>query len=203
MQRPSRLEFDTISLCEFVCKNVILKIGVWYHFNLWICLLKYDPKEWSLITFHSVNLFVKIWSKKTGCIWFKSFLRFLSLIKKERDSFCVSCVSHRNRTFTFWFKFVGGEPLLLLSAAALIFCFWYLLAAFFICLYTAVFCVPVLLPVSITDRNFALQRAKNSTVGSTDFDKVAMGNVQVILCHKISKNTRDSKERDESMEWKK
>ena len=52
-------------------------------------------------------------------------------------------------------------------------------AAFFICLYTAIFCVPVLLPVSITDRNFELQRAKNSTVGSSDFDKVAMGNVMV------------------------
>ena len=39
--------------------------------------------------------------------------------------------------------------------------------------------MPVLLPVSITDRNFELQEQKNSTVGSTDFDKAAMGNVQV------------------------
>ena len=62
-------------------------------------------------------------------------------------------------------------------------------------MYTAIFCVPILLPVSITDRNFELQRAKNSTVGSDDFDKVAMGNVQVMLCIYIHKT--DSKDREE------
>jgi hypothetical protein len=43
-------------------------------------------------------------------------------------------------------------------------------------------CLPVLLPLSVTDINYklSLEKAKNKTAASyDDFDKLAMGNIQV------------------------
>ncbi|KAI5055700.1 hypothetical protein GOP47_0029616 [Adiantum capillus-veneris] len=54
----------------------------------------------------------------------------------------------------------------------------FLSSAFWVCLYTALFCVPVLLPLSGTDDNFEEQARLNpGGFNFTDFDKVAMGNV--------------------------
>lgn len=49
----------------------------------------------------------------------------------------------------------------------------FLSSALWICLYTAFYCVPVLLPISGTDNNL-----QHSATKSTNFDKIAMGNIQ-------------------------
>ncbi|MCO5583636.1 hypothetical protein L7F22_037549 [Adiantum nelumboides] len=49
----------------------------------------------------------------------------------------------------------------------------FLSSALWICLYTAVFCVPILLPISGTDHYFE----SGAKAGFTNFDKVAMGNI--------------------------
>ncbi|KAH7427494.1 hypothetical protein KP509_10G046800 [Ceratopteris richardii] len=49
----------------------------------------------------------------------------------------------------------------------------FLSSAFWICMYTAFFCLPVLLPLSVTDRYFE----SNSKADFTNFDKAAMGNI--------------------------
>jgi hypothetical protein len=54
------------------------------------------------------------------------------------------------------------------------------LPALSIFVYTAFFCVPILLPISGTDKNLELQSKKNATATFSELDKIAMGNVQVI-----------------------
>lgn len=51
----------------------------------------------------------------------------------------------------------------------------FLSSALWICLYTAFFCVPVLLPLSGTDNNFKIQ---TTNLSYTNFDTVAMANVK-------------------------
>lgn len=53
----------------------------------------------------------------------------------------------------------------------------FLSSALWICLYTALYCIPVLLPLSGTDDYFESQRMKPDALNFTNFDKVAMGNI--------------------------
>lgn len=48
-----------------------------------------------------------------------------------------------------------------------------------ICFYTAIYAVPVLMPLSGTDDAYEIQKRLNSSVAFSAFDKVAMGNIQL------------------------
>jgi hypothetical protein len=54
------------------------------------------------------------------------------------------------------------------------------LAALEIIVYSAVFCLPVLIPLAATDKNNVKQKAaKGDNYTYTDFDNLGMGNIQV------------------------
>lgn len=52
-------------------------------------------------------------------------------------------------------------------------------AALEIVVYSALFCLPVLLPIAATDKNNVIQLAKDKNYTYSNFDNLGMANIQV------------------------